>query len=85
MQALRCTQHGGDFDTQQAIEHVRRFHASFIKRAGRLGEFDTHDHMWYCFRCGSDFKDHRSYDSDDAMWAHLLQKHDFDVDCMVSF
>lgn len=83
MQALTCTQHGGEFDAREAIEHVRRFHASFIRRAGRLGEIDAHGHMWYCFNCDSDFRDHRSYDLDDAMWAHLRTNHDNIVDCIV--
>ena len=83
MHALTCTQHGGEFDVQEAIEHVRRFHASFIKRRGRPGEIDAHVHMRYCFDCSSSVKNHRSYDFDNAMWKHLRRNHDTIVDCVV--
>ena len=83
MQALTCTQHGDDFDVREAIEHIRRFHASFIKRHRLPGEIDGHGHMWYCFDCDCDVKNHRSYDTDNAMWAHLKSKHETIVDCMV--
>lgn len=71
MPALKCSQHEEEFDVRGATEHVRRFHASFVTRPGRPGEIDTHNHMWYCFGCSSNVKDHRSYDSDNAMSTHL--------------
>jgi hypothetical protein len=75
MDLLRCIHHEEYFGLQGAIEHLRRFHVSFINRPGRPGEIDTHDHMWYCFDCRSAFKDHRSYNSDTAMWSHLTDSH----------
>ena len=83
MRALTCTEHEYYFDTREAIEHLRRFHVDFIKRPGRPGEIDAHNHMWYCFECSSGFKDHRSYDSDKAMWAHLRHHHNDSVDCII--
>ena len=83
MQALKCTQHGEDFDVRGAIEHIRRLHASFIERPKRPGEFDAHGHMWYCFECDTINKDHRSFNSDNAMWTHLRRNHDTIIDCMI--
>lgn len=84
MQALTCTEHDEDFDIREAIDHVRRFHASFIKRPGRAGEIDAHNHMWYCFYCSTSIKDHRSYDSDNAIWTHLRHNHDSIVNYIIS-
>ena len=83
MQALTCTEHDQDFNIREAIEHIRRSHASFIGRPGRAGEIDGHNHMWYCYDCGSNIKNHRSYDSDNAMWTHLKRNHETIVDCIV--
>lgn len=85
MATWTCIDHGKDLKgIQQTIEHVRRYHASFIRRPGRLGDFDTHGHMWYCFDCESrTLNDHRSYDSDRAMWNHLQQSHTTVVDCIM--
>lgn len=69
-----CVKHGGYYlGVQSAIEHLRRFHVSFI---GRPGETNSQNHMWYCFDCDSDYKDHRSYNSDNAMWSHLEARND---------
>jgi hypothetical protein len=39
-----CTEHVEDFcDMDEAIEHLRRRHASFIHRPGRLGAADSHE------------------------------------------
>ncbi|KAL3495001.1 hypothetical protein BJX62DRAFT_196661 [Aspergillus germanicus] len=40
-----CTDH----EEEEAIEHLRRHHASFIHRPRRLG------HIWYCFDCESKY------------------------------
>jgi hypothetical protein len=64
-----CTSGGlGDI-----FEHLRSSHAlDFVRRPGAQGSFDSHGHLWYCFQCdGKSCKDHRSFDSDQAMWAHL--------------
>jgi hypothetical protein len=69
---------------QEVIEHLRGCHVSFIGRPGSPGQVDGHGHMWYCFDCDScTFSNHRSYDSDKAMWDHLNQNHDAITDCIV--
>ncbi|PGH30874.1 hypothetical protein GX50_06375 [[Emmonsia] crescens] len=66
------------------VEHLRAYHTQLIKRPGALGVQDSHGHMWYCFICDSDpFKDHRSYNSHTAMWAHLQHKHSSILDSIV--
>ncbi|KAL4778454.1 hypothetical protein BJX76DRAFT_343143 [Aspergillus varians] len=79
-----CTEHGDDFwGLDKAIEHLRRHHASFIRRPGRLGAADSHGHIWYCMDCESRYlNDHRSFDSDGAMWKHLTACHPFISDCV---
>lgn len=82
----QCTIH--PFETEITldglIEHLRRVHhLGFIGRPGALGATDSHGHMWYCFECESDIKDHRSFDSDKAMWNHLQQRHFYSLDDIV--
>jgi hypothetical protein len=73
---LACDEHDIEIsDLGQAIEHIRAKHVSFIRRPGRLGQMDGHGHYWYCYDCGSWLKDHRSFDSDRAMWSHLKASH----------
>merc|ERR1711934_277485 len=75
---LTCDEHGKEIDEMgEAIEHLRVKHVSFIRRPGRLGKTDTHGHYWYCFECGSGQKDHRSFNSDEAMWSHLKDRHSY--------
>lgn len=82
MTTFTCAEHGNNFRDQRAvIEHIRGSHVSFIRRPGRPGESDTHGHTWYCFDCESrNFNDHGSYDSDNAMWGHLAQAHNYVFD-----
>lgn len=85
---LVCTEHVEDLvDLQDAIEHLRRYHLSFIGRPGRLGQIDAHGHIWYCFNCSSsrslNDKNHRSYDSDESIWDHLKQNHSTIIDCIL--
>lgn len=73
---LICDKHNKEIaDVGEAIKHLRAKHVGFIGRPGRLEEMDTHGHCWYCFDCGSLLKDHRSFNSDDAMWSHLKDRH----------
>lgn len=74
----RCNEKEKFHDLGETIEHLRNDHKlSFIKRPFGLGVSDSHGHVWYCFQCNTDFgKDHRSYQSDQAMWDHLNNKHD---------
>lgn len=85
MTTYTCAEHGNDFrDRRAVIEHIRGSHVSFIRRPGRPGEFDTHGHIWYCFDCESrNFNDHRSYNSDNAMWGHLTQAHNYVFDSIM--
>lgn len=74
---LTCHQHDKDFaDKGQAIEHLRAKHVSFIGRP-KFGQTDAHGHYWYCFDCGSGLKNHRSFNSDKAMWSHLKASHSY--------
>ena len=68
------------FDLGDAIEHLRKKHMHFIGRPGAVGSSDGHGHIWYCKGCDTDFKDHRSFNSDEAMLAHLRDRH---VDSLV--
>lgn len=78
---LTCGEHGKEIiDTGEAIEHLRAKHVTFIGRPGRLGQTDTHGHCWYCFDCESDWKDHRSFNSNESMWRHLKDKHSYIAD-----
>jgi hypothetical protein len=84
MDNYNCTKHNQDFDSlANMVEHVRRYHASFIIRHGRLGSLDTHGHMWYCFACDRPFSHHRSYDTHKALWDHLKASHETEVETMV--
>jgi hypothetical protein len=80
-----CTDHEEDFcGMDEAIEHLRRHHASFIHRPGRLGAADSHGHIWYCFDCESKYlNNHRSFDSHKAMWNHLRDRHGLMLDFLM--
>jgi hypothetical protein len=71
----------------EVIEHLRGTHKlEFIKRLGRLGDRDGHGHVWHCFNCDTHWnKNHRSYNSDRAMWDHLNDCHDPLLDDIKSF
>ena len=64
----------------KAIEHLRATHGHrFIRRPHALGVSDSRGHVWYCFRCEDGTgKDHRSFNSDRAMWDHLTDRHRYD-------
>jgi len=65
------------------IEHLRKKHVSYIRLPpGGLGAPDRHRHVWYCFRCEDHKtgKDHKSFNSDEAMWAHLKSHYDSELD-----
>jgi hypothetical protein len=66
-------------DLEDAIEHVRQHHTSDIRRPGAVGCADSHGHLWYCFGCETTLKDHRSFNSHEAMWSHLKNCHHFDI------
>lgn len=70
------------YELGEIIEHLRGIHMrSFIVRPQRLGVPDWNGHVWYCFLCETKSgKDHRSFNTHDAMWKHLSDKHDHDLD-----
>lgn len=74
--------HGLDlYGLGEVIEHLRSKHLSFIRRPNALGFSDSHGHVWYCFHCESKTgNDHRSFQSDKAMWDHLNDRHDHQLD-----
>jgi len=53
------------YDLDDAVEHVRKCHHN-IRRPAALGCY------WYCFECDTEWKDHRSYGSSEAM-LHILK------------
>ncbi|VTT60129.1 unnamed protein product [Fusarium fujikuroi] len=55
------------YQNTRSIEHRRARHVSFIKRPRRFDQADTHSHYWYCFECGSELRDHGTYDSNDHL------------------
>ncbi|UZP38737.1 hypothetical protein NXS19_006553 [Fusarium pseudograminearum] len=65
---LTCGEHGREIiDKGEAIEHLRAMHVTFIRRAGSLGQTDAHGHCWYCKECDTDWKDHRSFNSNEVI------------------
>ena len=42
-------------------------------------EFDGHGHMFYCYSCRSPYKDHRSFDSKEAIESHCEAKHQLKI------
>ncbi|PMD59024.1 uncharacterized protein K444DRAFT_613812 [Hyaloscypha bicolor E] len=66
----------------EIIKHLRTKHKlSFIRRPQSLGISDSHGHVWYCFHYETKRgKDHRSFQSDKAIWDHLNDRHDYQLD-----
>ena len=63
------------FETiEDAIEHARKDHID-IRRPGAVGCSDSHGHVWYCFSCETDWNDHRSFDSHEAMFRRMRECH----------
>jgi hypothetical protein len=80
-------QHPKPLDSLGAtIERIRSRYPNTIERAPGLT--DSHGHMWYCHGCSSNSssngKGHRSYNSHQAKWNHLLSCHRYDgvLDCL---
>lgn len=79
-----------DLDSlDEVIEHLRSKHklSYFIQRPHGVGVPDNHGHVWYCFhvRCKTRRgKEHRSFPSDKAMWAHLNDCHSDEVDKIIT-
>ncbi|KAL3474740.1 hypothetical protein BJX99DRAFT_174402 [Aspergillus californicus] len=67
-----------------AIEKIRKKYPDVVRRPGRVGDVDSHGHMWYCFYCqrGVMMRQHRSYDSHRAMWDHLRLSHSEFLYCL---
>jgi len=74
----RCADWAED-DLGGIIEHIRKAHGWHEKiiRPGRLGQRDNHGHVWWCFWCRKDGKDHRSFDEHQHFWNHLKDCHTF--------
>eukprot|EP00979_Chaetoceros_neogracilis_P018425 scaffold10589_cov224-Chaetoceros_neogracile.AAC.2 len=62
-------------NTRDAIDHVRAHHNNDIRRPGAIGCSDSHNHLWYCFDCETNWKDHRCFNSHEAMLSHLVACH----------
>eukprot|EP01083_Nonionella_stella_P205404 748015_1 len=57
------------------IETMRKSRRSMIRGPGNLRIPDNHGHIWYCFECETPMKNHRSFNSHEAMYAHIQSKH----------
>jgi hypothetical protein len=72
-------------DADEMIEEIRKDNRYKVRRPGRIGEVDTHGHMWYCYdeaKCGTirfTNKDHRSFDSHASMLQHLKNSHPMEI------
>jgi hypothetical protein len=77
-----CQNNQDLYSVGEIIEHLRKKHKLlFIQRPNSLGIADSHGHVWYCFDCETKWgKDHRSFQSDKAMWHHLNDRHDYQLD-----
>ena len=59
-------------------KHLRRKHYLDVCFSGE--DADAHGHCAYCFKCeGKNGKDHRSFDSEDALLSHIRIKHNSSV------
>lgn len=68
------------YSLNKTIEHLRAKHGLwFIIRPNRLGNPDSHGHVWYCFLCETSHKDHRSFKSPNDMWKHLSHCHNHEL------
>jgi hypothetical protein len=64
---------------EDAIEHVQQHHASYVRRPQAVGCPDSYGHLWYCFGCETALRDHRSFNSHEAMLHHLTDRHVIDI------
>ena len=65
------------YDLCSLCKHLRRKHFLDVRYCGME---DAHGHCAYCFKCeGKNGKDHRSFDSEDALLSHIQTKHDSSV------
>lgn len=78
--SIRCQRFYTE-DLGEVVEHIRRAHDNgSLKRPQALGTPDAHGHVWYCFECESrSGNDHSSFNSDQAIWAHLSCRHEYCV------
>ena len=64
------------FKIDEIATHLHKHHQVDIRLAGCVEETDSHGHYWYCFTCNSKSgNDHRSFDSDQALFDHLRDVH----------
>ena len=64
------------FKIDEIATHLHKHHHVDIRLAGCVEETDSHGHYWYCFTCNSKSgNDHRSFDSDQALFDHLRDVH----------
>ena len=66
------------YSEHELAKHVRKKHNADIRTTGASS--DNHGHFWHCFSCkGKSGKDHRSFDSDQAVFDHLRTMHGLNV------
>ena len=63
-----------EFHSYDLAKHLRKHHGVDIHTTSYIS--DSHGHSWYCFSCNSKSrKNHRSFDSDQALFDHLRTVH----------
>ena len=78
MEQYTCKQCSNHMNSMQDVaKHLRKecIDRIDIRAFGRPGQRDTHGHLWYCFSCEIDWKDHRSFNSNVALLQHLSACH----------
>jgi hypothetical protein len=59
-------------------KHIRNKHGVDMRCTGQ--SCDSHGHVWYCFKCETLLKDHRSFNSDNAAFDHVLDCHGIKIE-----
>jgi hypothetical protein len=59
------------------LRRMKRKHGVHMQQAKKT--IDGHGHMFYCFSCRNLHKDHRSFDSKEAIEMHCKDKHNLKI------
>ena len=59
------------------LRKMKNKHGVHMKQAKKI--IDGHGHMFYCFSCRQPYKDHRSFDSKEAIESHCEAKHNLKI------
>jgi len=82
MEEYTCTECSKHMNSMEEVaKHLRRNktkcnYVDVRASVGGPGRADNHNHVWYCFSCEKDWKDHRSFNSSKALFQHLKDCHE---------